>query len=395
MLPQNLYINRLERRVLFINEKYVNISETFINRINDGIEGEKFAVFSEMTDSFSYSYLSGYEKITLVPKNILDHIVSFSLRFIFKSQYHYSILTYIQIIFKIIFQFKPDVIVAHYGPNGIRISPLIKLLGIPCICIFHGYDLSRLLNSKAYVQDLKKLNNKLFRMIVVSEAMRSTYVKLNFNKSSVSLIHYGVDIDKIARIETKRRQKNIIKILHVGRLTPKKGVPDLIKVFIETSCQLGDRIQLEIIGDGSDMEECLNLIKINQYDNIKISGVKDNKYVIQAMKESDIYILNSRIAEDGDSEGFPNTILEAMASKCAIVSTNHSGISEAITEDCGFLVDPYDNKALKSALIRLVDDESLRNKIIANAYVRVKTLYSNQLMIEKYNNVVVELLNAT
>jgi colanic acid/amylovoran biosynthesis glycosyltransferase len=97
---------------------------------------------------------------------------------------------------------------------------------------------------------------------------------------------------------------------------------------------------------------------------VKFVGESDQGGVRLAMRRSDIYVAPSVVAEDGDMEGVPVSIMEAMACGLPVVSTYHSGIPELVHDRVsGYLVPERDVTSLARALVRLVDEPRQRRKL--------------------------------
>jgi len=208
---------------------------------------------------------------------------------------------------------KIDVIHAHFGPSGVELLPVAKKLGVPMVVSFHGIDAApAMLNDQEYSGSIQEVIEYAQAVIIVSPHFIDT---LNLRRFSdkVHLIPYGTDEQKFLPAHTPEREKVVIQ--HVGRLVPKKGVPDLIKAFARL-CDNHHNLELRIIGDGPEMPLCKDLVdRLNLTDKVSLLGSKPHGVVNEHMKDADIYVLNSRTDDKGDMEGLPNSILEAIAWK--------------------------------------------------------------------------------
>lgn len=200
------------------------------------------------------------------------------------------------------------------------------------------------------------------------------------------LIPYGTDEQKFTPAETPEREKIVIQ--HVGRLVAKKGVPDLITAF-SMLCRRHDNLELRIIGDGPEMPLCRELADdLNLADKILLLGSKPHDEVNEHMRDADIYVLNSRTDDNGDMEGLPNSILEAMSMEKPVVSTYHAGIPQAIQDGVnGLLVDERDNEGLAYALEKLIQDRALRRRLGVAARQTIVANFSARSMEAKIQSV--------
>jgi colanic acid/amylovoran biosynthesis glycosyltransferase len=149
----------------------------------------------------------------------------------------------------------------------------------------------------------------------------------------------------------------VARALTVGRLVEKKGVEYSIRAVAELLAR-GYRIQYEIIGDGPLRPYLAELIQqLGVGNQITLGGARDTEYVRRRMEESDVFLLASVTAADGDTEGAPVSLLEAQASGMPVISTRHAGIPEIVADNAsGLLVPERDVQALGIALARLVDN---------------------------------------
>lgn len=252
-----------------------------------------------------------------------------------------------------------DIIHAHYGWNGIRILPFAKKRRIPLVISFHGRDASATVREKAYKNCLPGLFDYASAIVVCAEYMVHA-LGLQPWIDKVHVIPYGVNQEEFNRF-TETAEPGRLRILHAGRLVPKKGVPDLIRVF-ERVVHLYPETELHIIGDGQDMEMCKKIAEAQSLKKaVHFYGEQPISFVKKIMAQADIFVLNSRRDQDGDMEGLPNAILEAMSFKTAVIATNHAGIPMAIKHmENGILVPEKNNQALYDALITLIAAKDLR-----------------------------------
>lgn len=126
---------------------------------------------------------------------------------------------------------------------------------------------------------------------------------------------------------------------------------------------------LHLLGDGPEAEQTRSIVNKNGIkDKVVFYGSQPNQKVKELMQQADIFVLNSRTADNGDMEGLPVTILEAMSMGKAIVSTRHAGIPFAIRDQHnGLLVEEKNNDQLYAAMEKLILDAGLRQQLGQNA----------------------------
>lgn len=173
--------------------------------------------------------------------------------------------------------------------------------------------------------------------------------------SKIRLIHHGLDLDSYEGRREADAQRPTI--LAVGQLKEKKGFRYLIEAcrILESS---GQDFACEIVGEGpfrSRLEEQIRDLGLGE--RIELLGALDHRDVIDHMQRASVFALPSIVTPDGDRDGIPNVILEAMAVGLPVVSTRVSAIPEVVREgETGILVDPGDPEALAVALAGLLED---------------------------------------
>jgi glycosyltransferase involved in cell wall biosynthesis len=286
------------------------------------------------------------------------------------------------------------VIYCQYGVSAIPIYKICIELNLKLVIHFHGYDASSLLKDAHYSNSLKKMftSDVKYQVITVANYMKQNLLRLGLKEHNTSLVQYGINLSPFNKKVEK--DNNLIKLLHAGRLTSKKGVPDLLRVFscIITEIDNPKKLELKIIGDGEDAEICQKIIIDNKLEGfVEMLGAKPHGTVIDHMLNSDIFILNSRTSPEGDMEGFPNTIIEAMAAQCAVISTFHAGIPDAIENGInGMLVKEKDNEALKNAILKLIEDKELRINLASKAHTKAFEKFSKEDQLKKIKEVLLK-----
>ena len=167
--------------------------------------------------------------------------------------------------------------------------------------------------------------------------------------------------------------KDMKVVLSIGRLAKQKGFDLLIKAF-QRVIEKESKAILLIAGEGPDKEKLEQQITaIGMQEYIRLLGLVDN--VNELLEICDVYVNSSRL------EGLPITLLEAMAHKKPIVATHVGGNSEVIkNEETGLLVAPERPDLLADAILKLLEDDVLQNKLGKEAFA----LFEKNYTIEKH-----------
>ncbi|MEQ9692975.1 glycosyltransferase family 4 protein [Shimia sp. SDUM112013] len=186
----------------------------------------------------------------------------------------------------------------------------------------------------------------------------------------VELIYHGLDLDRFPPPPEPRPEGGPLELLSVGRLVEKKGFDNLIEALAKLPAGLDWR-WTHIGGGGLGDALSARADDLGISDRIVWRGACNQPDVIAALRVSDIFVLPSRIAEDGDRDGLPNVLMEAASQKLCILSTPVSAIPEFITSGEHGLLSEDDPEALAAALVMLAEDPDLRGAYAEAAYARL------------------------
>ena len=250
-----------------------------------------------------------------------------------------------------------DTLLANYGPMGVALADACERANVKLFVHFHGFDASEYKTLDNYKDRYKILFQKVEGIIVVSNDMKKQLLSLGADSTKIYLNPYGVEINKFIGASPETKAPIFIS---VGRFTAKKAPQLTIKAFSVVLSKVPDA-QMVMIGDGELWEECKQLAtELNISDKIDFQGKKSPEQIVEQLREARIFVQHSRIAHNGDSEGTPNTILEASATGLPIVSTRHAGIKDAVVHgETGFLVAEGDWESMADYMIQLAQNPTL------------------------------------
>ena len=182
--------------------------------------------------------------------------------------------------------------------------------------------------------------------------------------AKILLAPHGVNTERFAPAPTPRDDEGL-RILAVGRLVPKKGYPVLLEALGQLVAQ-GRAVTCTIVGAGPEREDLESLAsRLGISHHVHFLGALAATAVAASYHEADVFVQASVVMANGDRDGIPNSLLEAMASGVAVAASDVAGIPEVVTPECGLLVAPGDPAALAEALGRLQDEPELRARLSA------------------------------
>lgn len=187
----------------------------------------------------------------------------------------------------------------------------------------------------------------------------------------ISLVYHGLDLARFPPPPDIRPAGNRFTILSVGRLVAKKGYGDLL----EALSRLPDDLDWHFIHiGGGELKKGIETRaqRLGFADRIEWRGKRDQTDVIAAMRAADLFVLPSKIADDGDRDGLPNVLMEAASQKLPVLTTAVSAIPEFIEDGKhGTLVPPGDPTALSAAIANLAAEPERRAEMAEAAYERL------------------------
>lgn len=238
---------------------------------------------------------------------------------------------------------------AHHGQLGMLLLPFKDETNLPLVTSIRGRDATLANQPINYLENMKILFDQGERFFPVCQYLADRLIDWGCSPEKIRVLYGGVDLNQY----TYQTPKNVDSqnILSVGRLVEKKGHHILMQAFKKIK---GDfpKATLTIIGKG-DLEAYIKslAIQLNLGDSFRLLNHLPKDQVREHMSNADIFCAASLVANNGDIEGIPNTLKEAMALGVPVISTNHAGIPELITNNKeGVLVQENNVDKLADAL---------------------------------------------
>jgi len=273
-----------------------------------------------------------------------------------------------QLIIDYIVKQKIDVLHFHYGTDAGIYLPMLSKVKLPKVVSFYGYECSgfpkRFLGyGKVFLQNRTfKHATKIFAM---SEDMQKDLIEIGCPKEKLIVHYYGTDTKKFETLHCYR-DESIINFLIISGLAPQKGHVFLLKAFHKAH-KRNPNIKLTIVGEGETkplIEGIISNLDMNSYVSLNPFVVYGSPEHKSYFANADVFIHPSLTDTNGDKEGIPGAIIEAMAAGLPIISTNHAGIPYIIDNGkSGLLVDEWDEKSLIEAILKMASDAAVREEM--------------------------------
>lgn len=296
-----------------------------------------------------------------------------------------------------------DAILCHFGFNGVLANKL-RNLGViegKIATIFHGHDISAQSSLLQYGNEYKQLFKQTELMLPISDKWQYKLIDLGCSAEKILVHRMGVDLTifkprtpeprtpEPSTPEPSTLEPSTFTLFTVARFSEKKG----LKYAIQALALLPEYINFHyyLAGFGEQEAELKALVSsLNLTVKVTFLGALKQPQVTQWMLKADVFMQPSITADNGDMEGVPVAIMEAMAMKVSVVSTYHSGIPELITHNIhGLLAAEKDSQALAENITLLYNNRDLVEQLTNNARCQIEQMAD----VNKLNQKLVKILH--
>lgn len=279
----------------------------------------------------------------------------------------------------------------HFGTDAVDIWPSVRKLGLPMLVTLHGRDINIYrewwesghggLRRRSYPRRLLQMAlAPTVHFIAVSEAIRKRAIEYGIAADKVTVSYIGVDTERFrpGGLPITKRTK---RVLFVGRLVEKKGAAYLIQAFAKVR-QAVAGAELVIIGDGPLRNE-LEQLAAGLGVPAQFLGSQSNDEVLRHMHLARVFCLPSVTAENGDAEGLPIVVLEALATGLQVITSARGAVDEAVLHmETGIAFQEGDVMNLSKHLITLLEGNELVSFLSEKARARVADHFALKSCIE-------------
>ena len=254
---------------------------------------------------------------------------------------------------------------AHFAHGTTTVTWLASTItGLPFSFTGHAKDIyTEELNPAGLLR--RKMDAASF-VVTCTEANRRHLSSLG-SRTPVHVLYHGLnaDFEPLAANASRRDRSGRVRLLAVGRLVRKKGLDTLV----DACALLRDRgldFEAVIAGEsGASEQEVRDRVAAGGLEGrVTLLGPLTQDALFEEYQRASVFALPCRVLEDGDRDGIPNVLMEAMACSVPVVTTGVSGITELVHDgENGLIVDPDRPGDLADALHRLVKDPGLAHQL--------------------------------
>ncbi|MDH5564162.1 MAG: glycosyltransferase family 4 protein [Nitrospirota bacterium] len=251
---------------------------------------------------------------------------------------------------------------AHYVTEPTNIAMQVQArIGIPYSFTTHAKDL--FLSSK---EDVSRKVDRAQFVLTCTEYNKEYLEQMVQSDTPTYRVYHGVNLDvfKPSTPEISHEDKTRPLILSIGRFRPKKGFTILIQACASLK-KAGHHFQCVLVGYGpleQDLKQMIHQLGVSNC--VRLTGKVPQDGILDWFRQASVFVLPCQIAEDGDRDGVPNVLVEAMAMGLPVVSTAIASIPELIHDDHnGILTPQHDPESLAEALGLLLQDSDRRRTL--------------------------------
>ena len=247
-----------------------------------------------------------------------------------------------------------QVLHVYFGHIGVLLLPLLEISPLPVVVSFHGADADVEWDKPAFRTAMERVFALATLLLVRSESLAARLVAHGAPKEKIRLHRTGVPLEQVAFQQRVVPEDGSWRCLQACRLIPKKGLATSLRAFAEFSGRW-PHARFTIAGEGpqrADLEKLAS--ELGVAERVRFAGFVSQEELRRLESEAHLFIHPSELGADGDQEGVPNAMLEAMASGLPVCATQHGGIPEAVEHGVsGLLVAERDDRALAEQMLGL------------------------------------------
>jgi colanic acid/amylovoran biosynthesis glycosyltransferase len=263
----------------------------------------------------------------------------------------------VRAIARVLNETKAQLFHIYFGHIAVLLRPLIRQLQKPSLVSFHGADVLVDMQKPAYRRATEEMLSLVRRVLVRSDSLRRAVIDLGCAAEKIEIQRAGIPPADFPFRERPLPDNGQWRLLQAGRLIEKKGLKTTLRAFARFRKEFAGA-RLTIAGEGPQLKELQSLARELQIDGaVDFVGFVSQEELRPLFYSSHIFLHPSETGRDGNQEGVPNSMLEAMAAGLPVFTTRHGGIPEAVENNLsGILVNERDHRALADALIDCAKD---------------------------------------
>ena len=261
----------------------------------------------------------------------------------------------------------------YFGHIGVHLLPLLDISPVPVVVSFHGADAQVDMDKPKHRAATQRMFELAKLLLVRSESLADRLVALGAAREKIRVHRTGIPLREITFTQRTAPADGAWHCIQACRLIAKKGLATTLRAFAEFSVR-HPKATLTLAGSGPLLDDLWGLaLKLGIQKRVKFTGFLTQQELRIQYARAHFFLHPSEMGEDGDQEGVPNSMLEAMACGLPVIATNHGGIPEAVVHgESGLLVPERDHLALAGEMLAITSQPERYAAMSAAAAQRVE-----------------------
>jgi glycosyltransferase involved in cell wall biosynthesis len=382
-----------DMRIAFITHKFVVPSETFVRDLALGLveAGHEVVIVCDSLNAEGRQcpglrfHSCGFRAIKRAAKasGFLGELLA-------RISHGYATL----VLRRVLARIKPDVVYGEFGTNAADAVDAVKALGLPLVVSFHGFDATAAMRKPLYKKYIERVMAYTHAATVPSAHIKRLLVIGGADGKKICVTPCGISPGRCEAPDWNAKLKSPPTVISVGRFVAKKNPVALIEAYRIVHEQMPEA-RFVMIGAGKLEGEVRERIRRHGLENcVEMTGALPHEQVLRRMADAWIFAQNSATSIDGDQEGMPVSVQEAMACGLPVVATLHSGIPDAVTDGVhGYLAIENDYDTIAERLLRLLRNPALARELGAAGREKALRHFDNAAHVEKVDALLREAMN--
>jgi len=328
-----------------------------------------------------------FDKIDIVEKSATHFLRRFWFRQVCNKPWQLSAAE-VRTISAVLTRENAQLLHIFFGHIAVHLLPLIRSWPKSRVVSFHGADVLVDMDKRAYRKATKEMLDLVTRVFVRSASLKRAVVELGCDENKIDIVRTGIPLQEFPFRERELPTDGSWHFLQASRLVQKKGIATTLHAFTAFLNHYPNAV-LTIAGEGPMLEELKELTRrLKIADRVMLPGFLAPEKLREVYYSSHIFLHPSETGSDGNQEGIPNSMLEAMATGLPVFATDHGGIPEAIENGVsGILVAERNYEALSKALLDSAQNPDLLNRLARNGANVVAEKFDQRKQIQRLEEI--------
>ena len=250
-----------------------------------------------------------------------------------------------------------QVLHVYFGHIAVHLLPLLREPPVPVIVSFHGADAMVDLDKPAYREAAAEVLRRARLVLVRSQSLAERLLAVGCPHENIRIHRTGIPLADFPYRPRPFPEDGAWRFFQACRLIPKKGLHTTLRAFARFA-QCHPRAELVIAGEGPMLAELEAFAaELGVRERVCFAGFLSQQEMRAEFDAAHAFVHPSELGTDGNQEGVPNALLEAMSTGLPALATHHGGIPEAVDSGVsGFLVEERNHEALGRAMLELAAD---------------------------------------